>query len=75
MPLKKNPIKYFQIYIYTFIFIAAILQADKCVADVKQNIKMCLDDYNIDPDIFLVNITHDRTKILGTRNIAQKFCQ
>ncbi|XP_071144831.1 uncharacterized protein [Mytilus edulis] len=53
----------------------AILQADKCVADVKQNIKMCLDDYNIDPDIFLVNITHDRTKILGTRNIAQKFCQ
>ncbi|XP_048770713.2 uncharacterized protein LOC125676854 [Ostrea edulis] len=46
-----------------------------CVDDVKVNIGSCLAPYNIDPETFIVNVTHDRSSMLGGRSQAQRFCQ
>eukprot|EP00105_Crassostrea_gigas_P024248 XP_011444436.1 PREDICTED: uncharacterized protein LOC105340196 isoform X1 [Crassostrea gigas] len=46
-----------------------------CVDDVKVNIGNCLAPYNIDPETFIVNVTHDRSNMIGSRSQAQNFCQ
>ncbi|XP_062594242.1 uncharacterized protein LOC134255747 [Saccostrea cucullata] len=53
----------------------ARLRPNSCVDDVKINIGNCLAPYNIDPETFIVNVTHDRSNMLGGRSQAQRFCQ
>ncbi|XP_069115668.1 uncharacterized protein [Argopecten irradians] len=46
-----------------------------CVDDMKDGIRQCISQYNLDPDVFLVNVTHDRSKMIGDPSNARKLCQ
>ena len=46
-----------------------------CIDDMRGNLGQCISKYGIDPEVFLVNVTHDRTNILGNRANADNFCQ
>lgn len=58
-----------------FDFFTARVKPHTCVDDVKVNIGNCLAPYNIDPETFIVNVTHDRSNMIGSRSQAQNFCQ
>ncbi|KAJ8320138.1 hypothetical protein KUTeg_002606 [Tegillarca granosa] len=52
----------------------ALVQPDKCITGLRDELGTCLAKYNIDPEVFLVNVTHDRTNILGSKARANMFC-
>ncbi|KAK3599546.1 hypothetical protein CHS0354_035779 [Potamilus streckersoni] len=45
-----------------------------CVTSLQMNIKSCFQQYQVDPDMFLINITHDRRNFLGDIGKARNLC-
>lgn len=59
---------------FFFFSISALVQPSKCITFLRSDLGTCMAKYNIDPEIFLVNVTHDRTNILGSKARANMFC-
>ncbi|OWF40319.1 uncharacterized protein LOC110463981 [Mizuhopecten yessoensis] len=55
--------------------VASQVKPHLCVDDMKEGIKNCIAKYNIDPEVFLVNVTHDRSKMIGDPSNARKLCR
>ncbi|XP_060074129.1 uncharacterized protein LOC132553865 [Ylistrum balloti] len=55
--------------------LASQVKPHLCVDDMKTGIRNCISKYNLDPDVFLVNVTHDRSKIIGDPSNARKLCR
>ncbi|XP_033763903.1 uncharacterized protein LOC117345069 [Pecten maximus] len=55
--------------------VASQVKPHLCVEDMKEGIRNCISQYNLDPDVFLVNVTHDRSKIIGDPSNARKLCR
>ncbi|KAK3104452.1 hypothetical protein FSP39_002380 [Pinctada imbricata] len=53
----------------------AIVKPHTCLDDVEMSINNCLTPYSINADMFVVNITHDRSAMLGSKQNAQNFCR
>ncbi|KAL3861977.1 hypothetical protein ACJMK2_007983 [Sinanodonta woodiana] len=45
-----------------------------CAKDILSSLNSCFQQYNVDPDMFLINITHDRRNFLGDIGKAQNLC-
>ncbi|KAL3861978.1 hypothetical protein ACJMK2_007984 [Sinanodonta woodiana] len=45
-----------------------------CAMSLQTNIKSCFQQYQVDPNIFLINITHDRRNFLGDIGQATNLC-
>ncbi|KAL3861972.1 hypothetical protein ACJMK2_007978 [Sinanodonta woodiana] len=45
-----------------------------CATNILNNLSTCFQQYNVDPNMFLINITHDRRNFLGDISKAQNLC-
>jgi len=47
----------------------------KCAQEIHQAMDSCFSKFNMKPDMFLVNVTHDRSNFMGDANMAKSLCQ
>ncbi|XP_060578871.1 uncharacterized protein LOC132735862 isoform X2 [Ruditapes philippinarum] len=49
-------------------------QQPPCAQNIHQSMNKCFQKYNMEPDMFLVNITHDRRNFMGDADRAKSLC-
>ena len=47
----------------------------ECVRTIHDTMNSCFAKFNMKPDMFLVNITHNRQQFLGDLTMAKSLCQ
>lgn len=45
-----------------------------CARDIHVTMNKCFQQYDMAPDMFLVNITHDRRNFIGDADKAKSLC-
>ena len=45
-----------------------------CAVQIHDSMNACFSKYGLEPDMFLVNITHDRRNFMGTADKAKQLC-
>lgn len=50
-------------------------EVPRCAQDISYTMNNCFSKHGLEPDMFLVNITHDRSNFIGDEAKARSLCQ
>ena len=46
----------------------------ECAQNIGSTMNQCFSQYGLEPDMFLINVTHDRSNFIGDNAKAKSLC-
>ena len=72
---------YVKINLFSEVFIPTgdtkmkVHEVPRCAQDIGYTMNNCFSSHGLEPDMFLVNITHDRSNFIGDKEKARSLCK